>query len=72
MLVAALKFRFNECEKKSFSFKGLIKASENSKNHHYLSPSTRQLIDDSLVDNLEIRLACRILYDLGARIQDLT
>ena len=72
VLVAALKFRFNECEKKGFSFKGLIKATENSKSHNYISPSTRQLIDDSLVGNLEMRLACRILYDLGAMIQDLT
>ena len=48
VLVAALKFRFNECEKRSFSFKGLIRASEKPKKHSYISQERREFIDKSL------------------------
>ncbi len=71
VLVAALKFRFNECEKRSFSFKGLIRASQKPKKHSYISREKRESIDKSLEDNLDLRIACRLLYELGARCQDL-
>lgn len=37
VLVAALKFRFNHCEKRSFSFKKLLKKSENKHSHRVLT-----------------------------------
>lgn len=37
VLISALKFRFNECEKRNFSFKGLNKSSEHSKAHKILA-----------------------------------
>jgi hypothetical protein len=38
VLVAALKFRFNYCEKRDFSFKKLIQKSEHEHPHSALTP----------------------------------
>jgi hypothetical protein len=53
-----LKFRFIDCEKKNFSFKGLKKASEKLKAHKVVSETLRKEIDCKLKDNLEMRVAC--------------
>jgi hypothetical protein len=37
-LVAALKFRFNACERRAFAFKGLAKASKNERPHRVIPP----------------------------------
>jgi hypothetical protein len=67
MLIAALKYRFNECEKKGFSFKGLNKPTVNSKPHNIIPTATRNLIDNKLEHNLPMRIACRLLYELAGR-----
>ncbi|CDW82327.1 integrase family protein [Stylonychia lemnae] len=70
-LIAALKFRFNYCERLGFNFKGLLKQSESLNTHKFLSAEDRQSIDQSLSNNLSMQVACRLLYDLAARCQDL-
>jgi hypothetical protein len=40
--------------------------------HQPVSEEERTRIDQKLVKNLKMRLACRLLYDLAARSQDLT
>lgn len=36
-----------------------------------ISPATRNLIDSKLEHDLPMRIACRLLYELAARCQDL-
>jgi hypothetical protein len=67
MLIAALKFRFNECEKRKFSFKGLLKQSEKKRPHKVLSKEDLLNIDERLGKATEVKLACRLLYDLAGR-----
>lgn len=67
MLIAALKFRFNECEKKGFSFRNLNKPTEAPKPHSIIPTATRNFIDTSLQHKLSMRIACRLLYELAAR-----
>ena len=54
ILISALKFRFNECEKSRFSFKGLNKKSETQKPHQAISREQLQVIFDQLKKYPEI------------------
>lgn len=68
MLVAALKFRFKQCEKKNFSFKRLAQASEGKRPHKAFSAEELQRIYERSADNLEMSVALHLLYDLGGRL----
>jgi hypothetical protein len=70
-MVAALKYRYVTFEKRNLDFKGLAEGSKNKRPHKYIPPEQRERIDHKLVKNLKMRLACRLLYDLAARSQDL-
>jgi hypothetical protein len=67
IVIAALKFRFKECEKKRFSFKGLNKQSEHKRPHKAFSKVELENIFVRLEKFPEIHLACRLLYDLAGR-----
>lgn len=67
MLISALKFRFNECEKRGFSFRQLNKPSEQAKPHNIIPTAMRTHIDQALHDDISMRIACRMLYELAAR-----
>ena len=67
MLIGALKFRFNECEKKKFSFKGLNKKSETKSPHKAFTQKELQVIFAKLSKFPEVELACCLLYDMAGR-----
>jgi len=67
ILISALKFRFKECEKKRFSFKGLNKKSENKRPHKAFSKDELQNIFEKLKKFPAVELGCRLLYDLAGR-----
>lgn len=67
MIISALKYRFNECEKRNFSFKKLNKNTEQAKPHAIIPTAARKQIDDDLQSNPLMRIACRLLYELAAR-----
>jgi hypothetical protein len=69
--VAALKYRYVVFEKRNFDFKGLAEESKNKNPHKYIPLEQRERIDHKLVKNVKMRLACRLLYELAARVQDL-
>jgi hypothetical protein len=71
MLVAALKFRFNQCEKKDFAFKRLASSSKKKRPHRAITNEGLQDIYTRSADNLEMNVAIHLLYDLGGRLQDL-
>lgn len=71
MMVAALKFRFNFCEGKSFDFRRLIKQSARPQPHQALKKTQLAAIFNTLRPHSLMHLACRMLYDLAARVQDL-
>jgi hypothetical protein len=73
MMVAALKFRFNYCEKRSFDFSRLIKEAAPDRKHPHRALKNGELsaIFDSLKPYPLMHLACRILLDMSARVQDL-
>lgn len=68
MLVAALKFRFNQCEKKKFNFKRLATSSKKKKPHKAISAEALQDIFKRSRINLEMTVALHLLYDLGGRL----
>lgn len=71
MVIAALRFRFNFCEKKEFSFKGLRKGSKSKKPHKVISSVELGQIFKASQKDLGICVAFHLLYDLAARAQDL-
>lgn len=71
MLVAALKFRFNQCEKKEFNFKRLATGSKEKRPHKIISAEELQDIFQRSKVNLEMNVALHLLYDFGGRVQDL-
>jgi hypothetical protein len=71
ILISALKYRFNECENRKFSFKGLNKKTENPKPHQAMNAEKLASIFLALENKPSIYLACNMLYDLAARSQDL-
>lgn len=68
MLVAALKFRFNQCEKKKFNFKRLAAGSKSKRPHQAISAAELETIFARSADNLEMAVALHLLYDLGCRV----
>ena len=70
MMVAALKFRFNYCEKRGFDFSRLIKeaAPDRKKPHQALGKKELTAIFNRLKPYPLMRTACMILYDLAARV----
>jgi hypothetical protein len=68
MLVAALKFRFNQCEKKEFNFRRLARNSKSKRPHQAISAAELESIFDKSADNLEMNVALHLLYDLGCRV----
>lgn len=71
MLVAALKFRFNQCEKNKFNFKRLATSSKTKKPHKAISAEELRDIFKRSRINLEMAVALHLLYDFGSRLQDL-
>lgn len=71
VIVAALKYRYNTVGKHTFEFKGLAEPSKNPKPHHPVPIGQRSNIDQMFAQDIKTRLACKLLYDLGARVQDL-
>jgi hypothetical protein len=67
-LIAALRFRFNFCEKRSYSFKGLSKKSKQEKPHKIIRPENLDKIFRSAAGNIELCTAFHLLYDLAARV----
>jgi hypothetical protein len=59
-------------EKRKLDFYRLAEGSKNKMPHRPVTEEDRKRIDFLLVKNLKMRLACRLLYDLAARSQDLT
>jgi hypothetical protein len=70
-LAAALKYRYVTFGKMQLHFQGLSEKSKHKQAHRYLERSERDQVDQMLVTNTKMRLACKLLYDLGARSQDL-
>ena len=72
-MVAALKFRFNYCEGKNFDFSRLIKDAEPGRKrpHRALPKNDLNAIFNKLKPYPTMHVACRILLDLAARVQDL-
>lgn len=70
-IAAALKYRYVKVGKLPLDFTDLAEASKNQKPHQYLPQAVRTDIDQQLVKKPKMRLACRLLYDLAARSQDL-
>jgi hypothetical protein len=70
MMVAALKFRFNYCENKDFDFSRLIKEAAPDRKKPHLAIEKRELsaIFNTLKPYPLMHAACRILYDLSARV----
>ena len=68
MLVAALKFRFKQCEKKRFTFKRLAADSKDKKPHKAIAAKELQEIYARSAGNLEMNVAIHLLYDLGGRL----
>jgi hypothetical protein len=67
-----LKYRYVFFEKRKLDFYRLAEGSKNKMPHQPVTEEKRKEIDRLLVKNLKMRLACRLLYDLAARSQDLT
>ena len=67
-LIAALKFRFNYCERKAFVFKGLQKASKHENPHKVVPPDVLSKIFDESHSSIEMCVASRLLYELAARV----
>lgn len=66
-MVAALKFRFNYCEQRDFSFKYFGKDSKNSNPHKaYTIAKIEEMYDKS--DSLWMKAMIGFLYDAAARI----
>lgn len=53
-------------------FSDLAEESKKKNSHKYISANQRANIDQVLVKNPKMRIACKLLYDLAARSQDLT
>lgn len=70
-MIAALRFRFNFCEKKMFSFKGLSKKSKQENPHKLVKPEHLRQIFARAAEEIELSVAFHLLYDLAARCQDL-
>lgn len=68
ILIAALKFWFNYCEKREFDFSKLIKTSKNGKPHQVINGETLNLVFQKSKDQLELHAAIHLLYELAARI----
>jgi hypothetical protein len=68
MLVAALRFRFNQCEKKEFDFKRLARNSQSRQPHKAVTTQELQDIYARSADNLEMNVAIHLLYDFGGRL----
>jgi hypothetical protein len=71
MLVAALKFRFKQCEKKDFTFRRLATDSKEKRPHKAITEKELHDIYARSANNLEMSIALHLLYDLGGRLQDL-
>lgn len=71
MLVAALKFRFKQCEKQQFSFKRLARFSKSKRPHKAISAIEMEAMFERSRPKLEMNVAIHLLYDLGGRLQDL-
>jgi len=71
VLVAALRFRFMYCEQRSFDLSKLIKESAQPNKHRYLKKEERESVFMRMADSPLMQLSCRLLFDLGARVQDL-
>ena len=71
MAIAALKFRFNYCEKKRFDFSRLKKESNDKKPHRCLHKEELEELDKKSVRYPLYRLGWHIMLDLACRVQDL-
>ena len=71
MAIAALKFRFNYCEKRGFDFSRLKKESKNKKPHRFLPNEELEDLDRKSINYPLYRLGWHIMLDLAARVQDL-
>lgn len=69
--MAALKYRYVVFGKLPLSFSKLAEGSKKKNPHHPVTADQRNQIDQKLVKNVKMRLACRLLFDLAARSQDL-
>lgn len=70
-MIAALKFRFNECESRGFSFKRLAKASKNKRPHRSIPLEELEELEEKSKSHPKYNLGWRMLLDLGCRVQDL-
>jgi hypothetical protein len=68
MAIAALKFRFNFCEKRRFDFSRLKKESNNKKPHRCLSAGELEELDVKSIKYPLYRLGWHIMLDLAARV----
>ena len=71
MLVAALKFRFNYCEKRDFDFSRLKKESQHKREHRCLTKEELAELDEKSKRYPLYRLGWHMMLDLAARVQDL-
>ena len=71
IVIAALSFRFNFCEKRRFNFKGLRKQSKSPKPHKVMGHAELAQIFESSKTSIDMCTALHLLYDLAARAQDL-
>jgi hypothetical protein len=71
MVISALKFRFNTCENRAFTFKGLKNETDKPKPHLAMSAEKLAFVFEALKNNPAIELASHLLYDLAGRCQDL-
>jgi hypothetical protein len=69
-MVAALKYRYVTFGKTNLTFKGFAENSKHAKPHRPVTAEIRARIDNKLSvkkTDIKWRLACKLLYDLGAR-----
>lgn len=71
VLTAALIFRLDFCENRNFDFKRLAKGSENKRPHKAITNEELNDLYLKLKPYPRMNVACRILLDMGARVQDL-
>lgn len=71
VMVAALRFRFNTCEKRGFDFKRLVKDSSSKKDHRCLSEEELENLDKVSIQYPQYRVGWHLMYDLACRVQDL-
>lgn len=70
-LITALKYRFNDCEKRGFTFKKLGKSSKNKRPHRALTAVDLDRLEELSKPHLKYHLGWRMLLDLACRVQDL-